>query len=491
MSLDINVITRVVAITVTFKIFEKGRVVFLPQQVALIGQGNTASTYATTPLLITGGASQVANAYGFGSPLHLAARQLFPDNGDGIGFVPVTVFPLEDDGAAVVATGAIGATGTTQTTDQVYSIKVNNISTGNFTIPATTVPDAALALMKTALDAILEMPTLHGTPAAGTMAVTSKWLGESANDIFIEIVGTESGLVFAVTQPIGGATNPVVTAATALFGDTWYTIIIDCLNYEDVTTLGLYSTFGDGRWGETVKAPLWVATGCTANLATRTAITDARKTDKTNALVGVAPGSRELPCVLAARGIARIAPVAASDPPNGYKGRLTGLTAGAVGNQENVTQRNTSLLLGSSNTIVIDNEIELNDTITMYHPTGETNPGFRYVVDIVKLQNIVFNLRIIFENDEWKGVPLLPDGTPTNSPSAKQPKNAVTVLGNLADNLGLAAIISDPDFVKTNLAVSISSQNPKRLDNDYPVKLSGNVEVIATNLFFGFFFGAA
>jgi hypothetical protein len=41
------------------------------------------------------------------------------------------------------------------------------------------------------------------------------------------------------------------------------------------------------------------------------------------------------------------------------------------------------------------------------------------------------------------------------------------------------------------MKVDISSQNPKRLDARYPVKFSGNVEVTSTDIYFGFYLGAA
>jgi hypothetical protein len=39
--------------------------------------------------------------------------------------------------------------------------------------------------------------------------------------------------------------------------------------------------------------------------------------------------------------------------------------------------------------------------------------------------------------------------------------------------------------------VKIDSTNPKRLNVRYPVKLSGNVEVTSTDIYFGFYLEAA
>ena len=200
--------------------------------------------------------------------------------------------------------------------------------------------------------------------------------------------------------------------------------------------------------------------------------------------------TNNLPFVIAARAVARIAVTANNDPPQNYKGRLTGLVPGADDQQENYLQRDTSLKAGSGTTILVDGEIELNDTITFYHPDGDQNPPYRYVVDIVRLQNVVYNIGLIFESSEWKGAALLPDSTPTVSTTAKKPKDALTSLGNLADGLGLKAIISEPSFTQANQTATINDQNPKRLNINYPIKLSGNTEITSIDLFFGFFFGS-
>jgi phage tail sheath gpL-like len=106
MGVDVSAVARVLGITTQFKDLRGGSVVFLPQRIALIGQGATASTYSLTKFQITS-AAQAGARYGYGSPIHLAARELFPSNGDGVGTIPVTVYPLDDDGSGVAATGDI------------------------------------------------------------------------------------------------------------------------------------------------------------------------------------------------------------------------------------------------------------------------------------------------------------------------------------------------------------------------------------------------
>jgi hypothetical protein len=129
--------------------------------------------------------------------------------------------------------------------------------------------------------------------------------------------------------------------------------------------------------------------------------------------------------------------------------------------------------------------------VTFYHPDGDPTPAYRYVVDVVKLQNILFNLDLIFATAEWDGAPLIPDDQPTANRSAKKPKNAVAAVASMVDRLGLEAIISDPTTAKASISAEINGSNPKRLDLEFTVQLSGNTNIISVDFNFGFFFGTS
>ena len=133
--------------------------------------------------------------------------------------------------------------------------------------------------------------------------------------------------------------------------------------------------------------------------------------------------------------------------------------------------------------------VQISDVVTFYHPTGEAVPAYRYVVDIVKIANVIFNLDLIFNTSEWNGAPLIPDNQPTVNRAAKKPKTAISAVCGLLDSLGLNAIISDPETAKANTTATINSQNPKRLDVSTTVQLAGNTNIISVDLAFGFYFG--
>jgi phage tail sheath gpL-like len=490
MSLPNTAVARVLGIDVVFENFNLGQALFLPMRIVLIGQGNTAAVYDLnkTTILSSG---QAGTKYGFGSPLHLATRQLLPDNNDGIQGIPLTIIPLEDDGSGVEADGEITVIGTTEDVQSVGIIKIGGIASAQFVSVVGETPTTLAVKIQTAIDAVLNMPATTAAPTIGVLPLTSKWKGESANDILIEIeFDSESALSISSTAFASGAVNPDVDDALAKIIDVWESFILNCMNYDDTVTLAKYATFGEGRWNQLIKKPCVVAVGCVDDFATRTAITDARKPDRINFLVQ-STGSKELPFVIAARGLAKdIVPTANDKPAKNYEGLLTGITAGIDADQEEYNTRNLAVLAGASTNILVGDVAELSDIITMYHPDGEAKPAYRKVADIVKLMNVLFNVQIILET--LKSNPLAPDTTITLDPDAVQPKDVLTLFGTLADNLsgGKSMIIVEPEFTKANAAAEINATNSDRLDSVFPVKISGNVEVNSNDVKWGFFFGS-
>lgn len=488
-AVDASAVARVVGIKTTFKDLRAGGVLFLPQRVAVIGQGASASTYSTDKAQYTS-AFAVGQAYGFGSPLHLAAKQLLPANGDGVGSIPVTFYPLVDDVAGVAATGDILPAGAA-TESASYIVRVNNIDSEAFVV--TTADDVASisAKITAAVNAVLDMPVIATDNGVAGAGLAAKWDGTSGNDLHVEVVGSaSSGVTFGITQPSGGLVNPDVQTALDQIGNVWETMVLNCLDIDDSTALDAYQTFGEGRWGALVRKPLVVFTGNTAtSVAAATAVSDARASDRVNSQM-VEPGGNDLPLVVAARQLARVAVIANNNPPRDY-GSLpaTGLVPGADGAQWTYADRDQAVKAGSSTIEVRDGVVTLSDIVTFYHPAGDPAPAYRYVCDIVKLQNIIFNLDLIFAVPEWDGAPLIPDDQPTINRDAKQPKAAKAAVCALIDSLALNAIISDPETAKDNTQAAINDQNPKRLDIRTVVQLSGNTNIVSVDLDFGFYFG--
>jgi phage tail sheath gpL-like len=491
MGIDASARARAVGIDTQFKDFRSGSVLFLEQRIAVFAQGSSAETYDTTKWQATS-ASAGGSRFGFGSPIHKILEQLLPVNGDGVGTIPVTVYPLEDGYEAVTASGTITPAGA-QTEAAEYRVRVSGVLSAPFVIDpdadsVATICDQIVA----AINAIPGMPVI-ATDNTTNVGIAAKWAGPTGNDLVVEIIGDVTlGVTFTIVQPTGGLVNPDITAALAQMGDIWETMVLNALNIADTAILDEYQEFGEGRWGALVHKPLVVFTGNTeAVVGTATAGTAARTDDRINCQL-VAPGSPNLPFVVAARELARIAKLANDNPPHDYGSqRATGLIPGTDGEQWNYTARDQAVKAGSSTVKIKEGVVTLQDVVTMYAPEGEEPPGYSHVVDIVKLQNIHHNLALIFDTAEWDGAPLVPDDQTVTNPSAKKPSMAKAEMAALADDLAAAAIISDPAATKAMLTAVIDSQNPKRMNLRMPVKLSGNSNIIDAIVEFGFHFQPA
>lgn len=489
-AVDNSAVARVLGIKTEFSNLRRGGVFFLPQRVAVIGQGATLASFDTTKRQVTT-SSEVGQTYGFGSPVHLATRALLPNNGDGVGSIPVTIYPLEDDGSGIAAAGDITPSGTALTTAN-YVVLINNIRSSAFTVLAGASIADITAAATIAINSNLDMPVI-AADGATQIDITAKWAGASGNDIHAAIEPqADGGTTWGISQPSGGLTNPDIQPALDQIGTVWETMLLNCMDIADTVTLDLLLTFLDGRWGALQRKPGIAFTGNTiADVNSAVAVSDARAADRANCQL-VSPGSADLPLVVAARQLARIVKVANDIPPHDYGAQAaTGLKPGTDGQQWQFPARDLAVKAGSSTVEIRDGVVNLSDTVTFYHPTGEQTPAYRYVCDIVKLQQVIFNLDLIFASPEWNGAPLIPDGQPTREATAKQPKSAVSAVASLLDNLALDAIIVNPELAKKNTFASIDEQNPKRLNLSTTVQLSGNTNIISVDLNFGFYFGSA
>jgi len=447
----------------------------LPQRIAIVAQGSSAVTYPSTKFQITT-ALEVAKIMGYGCPAHLIAEQLFPVNGDGVGIIPVEVLPLQDGGGATVSTGDIEPAGAVVKAGA-FRILINKKLASEFVVElGDSLPDIA-GKMTTSVVAVLALPMLATTETVpDRCSLTSKWKGTSANGLKLEVVGpSDTGITFGITQPVGGLVNPDVDPVLLLIGNVWTTKVINALEVEDTTNLDRYQTYGEGRNGAEVHKPLVVFTGATpADTTVAISITDTRKLDYVNSQL-VEPGGSDLPFVVAGREVARIAVKANNTPSGEYVGLLpSGLTAGADEDQWGNTQLDLVMKGGSSTAIKENGEVVLWDTVVMYHPDGDPDPAHQYVNDRVKLMQVIYQLDVEFDTDEWRQAAIVNDDDVTKEPTARKPKDAVSAIKGIEDDLGLAAILADVANTKKQISVEISPTDSRRLNMVIPVTLSGN-----------------
>lgn len=487
-----SAVARGLGIKTEFKDLRAGQILFLPQRIAILGQGSAGVVYSTDPRTVTN-ASEVGSRYGYGSPLHTAALELFPVTGNGVGTIPVTVYPLAENPAGVEATGAITPPAVA-TLSASYRIKVGKLESALFVIEEDDTAADMAATITAAINATLELPV---TAAVNGNAVdlTSKWAGSSANSIKVtlEPEADIEGDAFTVTALAGGLANPDVVAALAALGSTWETLLINCQEMSDEAALDAIQTQGEARYGAEIRRPFFAFTGHTLSSQDDddTDLADARPTDRINSQVLLRNGA-DLPWVIAASAAAQVALLANENPPHDYGGRvLSGVIPSDELNTQTYTVRDATVKAGSSTLELRDGEVTLSDVVTMYKPVGEAVPAYRYVVDIVKIQTILYNLDLIFDSAKWRGAPLIPNDQPTVNPDARRPSDAVADVAAMIDSLEANALISDGATAKANTFAEIDAQNPKRLNVATTLQIVGNSNVLSVDFNFGFFFGGA
>lgn len=480
-AVDASAIARIIGIKTEFVPARDRGLLLLPQHLGVVGQGSDAATYSSAPLRITS-AQQASTVYGLGSPIHLAALELLPISSSGVGTVPVTIYPLQAAGGAAPSVGAVAPVGVA-TVDSEYRVLIGGVLSAAFTVLTIDAVAAITAKMTVAINTVLEMPVI-AVDGTTDVDLTSKWSGSSANGISLEVVGsTTAGVTFGITAMAGGLVNPDVDLALANVGTTWITMMVNLLEIDDAVNLARYETFAEGRWGAIIRKPLVVFTGNTEEDVTlAVAVPDANANSRVLSQL-VAPDSKELPFVVAAAEIVPIIVIANNSPASGYALRSAdSVAAGADSEQWTFVERDLAVKAGSSTVEVRDGVVHISDVVTFHHPSGNPLPEYRYVRDIVVLQNILFGLDLIFESPEWAGAPLIPDTQITSSRNARKPMHARAAVARLIDDLGLGALISNPEAAKAGVVAGLSATNPNRLDVKVPVQISGTINIISVDL---------
>ncbi len=478
-------VASAVGVLTTFKNLAPGGFA-LAQRIAVIAQGNTAATFSLTKAQMFS-AGEAASTYGFGSQIHTIVSQLLPSSGDGVGSIPVTIYPLADGTTA--ATIVVTPAGTT-TAVGTFQVFVNNIPTVSFELASGAVVADATAAIEGAITAAIDTPM---TAVDGTTIVTAtaKWKGETGEALSIRIEGPSIGMTFGIAGGVPGAGNPSIDSALLdQFGDIWETLVIQS-NGDEAASLNAMSAFGEGRWDQELRKPL-VSFYCSVETVVATAITipDARTTDRVNVQLS-APGSLDQPWAIAASMLVRIAKTANGASPASDYVRLEakGVTPGSDSVQWTSAQRDTAVKGGASTSKVRGGVITLFDTVTMFHPVGDPTPAYRHVRTIIKLQQTTNDLSIEFDSPKWLAAPLVPNEQVTTDAAAKRPEQAIAEVRRLMDSWGLRALIASPATAKDTVVAVINGSNPDRLDITFTIQVTGNGNIISIDQNFGFFFG--
>ncbi|MFA6057280.1 MAG: hypothetical protein WC756_03710 [Taibaiella sp.] len=474
----------------------------LPQRIAILAEANTAQQagLSTDPYQILS-ASEAGTKYGFGSPIYNIARILLPVFGDGVGGIPVFVYPQAAAGGSAARVQTITVTGTATATG-VHTLVVNGRSnldgsSYDFSVVSGDTPTVIAGKIADALNNVLGAPAT-ASPAVGVVTATTKWTGLTSQDVNFTVSnnGASLGVTYAVAQTVAGSGTPSVSAALTSFGAVWNTIVIN--SYGTVTSvmdaLEQYNGIPDpnnptGRYAGIIMKPFIAITG--SLLDNPTTVTDTRKLNVTLA-IAPAPLSAGLPMEAAANMALLFATVSQNTPHLDVSGRNYPdmPTPVSIGLMADYNNRDAFVKKGSSTVNLVAGVYQVCDFVTTYHPDGENPPQFRYCRNL----NIDWNVRFsyyVLEQIHVVDHVIAADNDIVTVDGVVKPKTWKQVLtSSLFADLTKRALTTDAGFSSGGLLVNLDTQNPDRLNTFFPYKRTGYLRIASTEAQAGFNFGA-
>lgn len=473
---------------------------YLPQAIAIIGEGNTANqaTMTNLPTTITS-AAQAATNWGYGSPIHMAARILFPQSGAGVG-VPVTVYAQDAAVGSAAKVMTLTTTGTATAAGSVTLVvggrKTLDGASYQINIAVGDTPTIISDKFRTAVAAATSCP-LEGSGTT-TFIGTTKWTGLTANDVtmYVDTEGTTvAGVTFAVVTTTPGTGTPAVTTSLGLIGNKWETLLINTYGLQTTVMDELEAFNGipdplnpTGRFAGIIWKPFLALSGTTSD--DPTALTSGSTRPNNCTIVPcVAPLSQGHPLEAAAN-VAWLLGQTAQNTPHldildqNYPDMPPPIT-GNVPAMNNYTVRQTYVLAGCSTVDFQNGVYKVKDLITTYRPTGEMPPFYRWVRDMIVYFNLRFSYHLV-EQAKLVGKTIASDSAVITVPNVMTPKLWKACVMDWMDSEAGKALITDTEFSKSTITVIINPSNPNRIDTTFSDKITGIVRISATTATTGF-----
>jgi phage tail sheath gpL-like len=477
--------------------------------IAVIGQFQTGKTgvVENIPVLGTGIPEDDAVRFGYGSPLHLASKKLYPRNGNGAK-VSVYFVPLADDNSATAATGSIVVVGAVEkaftlvfkyretefesAADACGKIATNaqlnpakaprGINLDNFKVISFGIPmpkgiddEAVIDRIIAELDERPDVPFTYVKGVDGEsnpkITFTAKWKGVDANKIKLEAVDQNGnaitdavyGLDVTVLGMASGAGNSdIQTALDNLTEEFLVTRIVTQNN--DETSLDQIQAWGeamrDGLISQIAVAyhgyeyPESETVSGTVDVDALVTLADSRSEDAVNIMIG-----------------------------GNYAKELRSLTW---------QQRDLLLKKGISNIPVLSNgKYRLKDVCTFYHQAGVLNSILAFDRDLCVLGNIAYDLRFVFDyGPSWQSVVLVSDDEQTNNPATRSERDIKAEVNKRIAFYGLAAWLTNTAEAQELTEVEIDDLNPNRVNININGQLSGVMRITDIVNKLGFYFGS-
>ncbi len=367
--------------------------------------------------------------FGFGFPAHRLAVQA-SIGGQGI---PTWVQPQSEAGGAVVADGEVDFTGTTGVLPGTLHMYLGGVYVPVAVTDAMTIEELTDACVA-AITAKKEV-AVTGAKHAATfeLDLTAKGKGTFGNFVTIAFnleVGQElpTGVVLSITGMASGATDPDITDALDGLGTDddanaqFFTDVVHGYGMVAAVLNKILTYVGDGNtktglYAKTVSRPFRVLTGDTvsgsAGLTAALVVSDARLTDRANGVISV-PDSESHPSEIAAQTIGHMARINQNRAAQHYVDvALTGIWPGDLADRwtSDYANRDIAVKSGISPTRVKSGTVHLQNVITYYRPASVpvTSNGYREMVNISKIQNMMDSERQVFEQEKWQGVSIVSD----------------------------------------------------------------------------------
>jgi phage tail sheath gpL-like len=457
----------------------------ITQRIALIARFLAAKTPAVNVANPVTNADEVAAIAGYGSEAHLMAITLFANMGNFPALVDY--FPLTD--------GTTAATGT-------VVFATNASSAGQWTVyiagkPITIsvasgdTPTVQAAALSAAINADITLP-VTASPSTGTVTLTSKWKGASANLINImknytgkEINLQPGGTTMTVTTLASGATDPTLPTLSTMFGTTFYTWILMGLN--DATSAAALETCFTTRVGALIKKPTMGVMGYVdtrANFLTALGSVASPVRNSPGSCYVPVEGSPMYPGQIAAAVVGQGAVSANADPGRSLRSLpLLGILPGFGVAPWDQTQAEAVEQAGGSVTEIIGGQVVIKDLLTTYKTNagGAADSSFRYVETVCNIQNKEYQIDTMFRSDPFTRATVITDDDLSSKDYAINPKTVKAYVTSLINTWIANNWSVQRDAIIAGLIVEIDSGNPGRFNILLPDRLSTPLRIVAVS----------
>jgi phage tail sheath gpL-like len=472
----------------------------IPQKNVIIGTFDEVTYTSITPNVPIRiySAEDVGAKTGFGFMLHRLAKAAFKP-----GTVETWIIPqLEGGSDPDQATGSVSFAASAG----VIAGEVAFYAAGErcaFTTTAGMTADQLGEALEAAINAIEDMP-VSALNAAGVVTIESKSGGPWGNEItlafsLLDGEALPSGVSAVITNMSGGVGTPDIQDALDALGtgdaqnDKFFTNVIHGYGGETavLNALSTYNGAGNtfvGNYKKEVARPFRSLIGDitpgTAGLTAALARAALRRTDRTNGCI-CAPGSYNHPQEIAAQTMGVMAVTNSIRAEEGYIDKpLDGVFVGEIANRwtNDYDNRDQAVQGGLGTTLAKNGILYLQNVITCYRPAdvAPSSNGYRAMRNISIIQNMLYNYRMNFDREKWKGITIVQDtANVSDATSREKARDADAVIDDLvalADAFAGKAWIYESSYPKKALSVTLRS-GLTGFDIVFPVILSGEGDI--------------